>query len=62
MLPPGFEPGSSAREAEMLDRTTLQEHNSLRKQSIYKIKHLPKYHDKTTNKITPVFNTDWKVQ
>jgi len=34
----------------------------LRKQSIYKIKHLPKYHDKTTNKITPVFNTDWKVQ
>ena len=26
MLPPGFEPGSSAREAEMLDRTTLQEH------------------------------------
>ena len=39
MLPPGFEPGSSAREAEMLDRTTLQEHNSLSKRIIYKINH-----------------------
>ena len=26
MLPPGFEPGSQARKARMLDRTTLQEH------------------------------------
>ncbi|SVA80306.1 uncharacterized protein METZ01_LOCUS133160 [marine metagenome] len=25
VLPPGFEPGCSAREAEMMGRTTLQE-------------------------------------
>lgn len=27
MLPPGFEPGCSARKAEMIGRTTLQEQN-----------------------------------
>ena len=27
VLPPGFEPGCSAREAEMMGRTTLQELN-----------------------------------
>ena len=27
MLPPGFEPGSTAREAVMIGRTTLREQN-----------------------------------
>ena len=36
MLPPGFEPGLSAREAEVMDRTTLQElcYNTLKKPPI----------------------------
>ena len=36
MLPPGFEPGSSPREGEMIDRTTLQERSSKVKRTLFK--------------------------
>ena len=36
MLPPGFEPGSCGRKPHMLGRTTLQEHNELRKSRVFK--------------------------